>query len=401
MRCNRLSTPSPFRFVKHEGVSSRSWRAMWRLEPDYNHSRMAWSIDLIESLLGGKITSLSLPPETVISSFEQVQASLGCEWINSVTGKGIAPTLRIVGMGMRLATLETIVGAEMLVDSLRGKSHDSEAELTAIYLLRSSCPAAQFQLFPEVGNRKADFSVRGATEGQWATVEVTHPNTSKEHDRVQSVLKALSTALAQVDRTFTLDVLFRREPTQSETENLCRHVPEFCRLEGQQQADLTEGLGTLLLNKTPLGQVKKWTFVDREAAPIMGFAHIEIRGGVHRQVSVNVPFTDERAEDILRREARQLPERGVGFIMIDVGDVIGSFQDWGAILQRRFQPAQHTRVSAVCLFEALSGPTDNGYDWMLRTQLITNPHAQFKLPDWIKEAVISAGRKYDLASGKW
>lgn len=87
---------------------------------------MAWSIDLIESLLEGKITSLSLPPETVISSFEQVEASLGREWIDSVTGKGIAPTLRIVGMGMRLATLETIVGAEKLVGSIRGKSRDSK-----------------------------------------------------------------------------------------------------------------------------------------------------------------------------------------------------------------------------------------------------------------------------------
>ncbi len=302
---------------------------------------------------------------------------------------------------MRLATLETIVGAEKLVDNIRQKSRDSEAELTAIYILRFSDRAAQFQLFPEVGNRKADFCVRDATEEQWTTVEATHPNTSKEHDRVQSVLKALSTALAKFDQTFTLDVLFRREPTQGETENLCRHVPEFCKLEGQQQADLTEGLGTLLLNKTPLGQVKKWTFVDRGDAPIMGLAHIEIRGGVHRQVSVNVPFTDERAEDILRSEARQLPERGVGFIMIDVGDVIGSFQDWEAIFQRRFQPTQHTRVSAVCLFEAISGPTDTGYDWMLRTQLITNPHTQFKLPDWINEAVISAGRKYDLASARW
>ena len=364
-------------------------------------SRMAWSIHRIESLLEGKISSLSLQPETVISSFEQVEASLGREWIDSVAGKGIAPTLCIVGMGMRLATLEAIVGAEKLVDSVRGKNRNSEAELTAIYLLRSFDRAAQFQLFPEVGNRKADFCVRNPTEGQWTTVEVTHPNTSKEHDRVQLVLKAVSTALAQLDQTFTLDVLFRREPTQEESENLCRHVPDFCRRQGQQRANLTQGLGTLLLNKTPLGQVRKWTFEDCGDAPIMGIAHIEIREGIHRQVSVNVPFTDERAEDILRSEARQLPQRGVGFIMIDVGDTIGSFQDWEALFQRRFQPRQHTRVTAVCLFEAISGPTDTGYDWMLRTQLITNPYAQFKLPDWIKEAVIFAGRKYDLASARW
>ena len=196
---------------------------------------MAWSIHRIESLLEGKISSLSLQPETVISSFEQVEASLGREWIDSVAGKGIAPTLCIVGMGMRLATLEAIVGAEKLVDSIRGKNRNSEAELTAIYLLRSFDRAAQFQLFPEVGNRKADFCVRNPTEGQWTTVEVTHPNTSKEHDRVQLVLKAVSTALAQLDQTFTLDVLFRREPTQEESENLCRHVPDFCRLEGQHE----------------------------------------------------------------------------------------------------------------------------------------------------------------------
>jgi hypothetical protein len=134
----------------------------------------------------------------------------------------------------------------------------------------------------------------------------------------------------------------------------------------------------------------------------MGLAHIvSRRGGPHQQVSVNDPFTDERAEDILRSEATQLSESGVGLIMIDVGNVIGSFQDWEAIFRRRFQPTQHTRISTVCLFEGSSAPTEAGYDWLLHTKLIANDHAQFQLPAWIQEAVASAGREYSLASSKW
>src|SRR5207245_6707038 len=209
------------------------------------------------------------------------------------------------------------------------------------------------------------------------------PNTSKEHNRVQQVLREISAALTKSEHQFTLDILFRREPTQAEIGNLCDNLPEFCKLDGQRQADLTADLGTLLLIKTPLGQVIKWTFVDRGDAPIMGLAHIVSRGGApHQQVSVNVPFTDERAGDILRREAKQLPESGLGLIMIDVGNVIGSFQDWEAIFRRRFQPTQHTRISAVCLFEGSSTPTEAGYNWLLHTKLITNAHAQFQLPAW-------------------
>jgi hypothetical protein len=42
-----------------------------------------------------------------------------------------------------------------------------------------------------------------------------------------------------------MKVLLRREPTEEETAILCDRLPEFCRLQGPQQAELTDELGFL------------------------------------------------------------------------------------------------------------------------------------------------------------
>ncbi|MGB8065889.1 MAG: hypothetical protein WCF26_28660 [Candidatus Sulfotelmatobacter sp.] len=366
---------------------------------------MGWSIDEIETnFLRGKIDTLALAPEVALPSFERVERLLGREWILSeMTGAGLGPTMRVIGMGLRLAYLEEIDQTEELIKHIRRRDQNADAELTAIYLIRSSRTSAQFQLYPEVGIRKADFRVRDGDE-PWTTVEVTQPTTSLEQQRVQNTLRRFTDALSKMDCQFTLEVLFRREPTEEEISVLCDRLPEFCNLEGQKQADLAGELGFLFLNQLPLGQLLNRKIPQLADSPMIGLAMFVgggQGGGPHHQVSVRIPFTDERAEEILRAEARQLPDQGVGLIMVDVAHASGSFQAWESLIRRRFQPTMHTRVSGICLFEGGMVPTERGYGWLLRTMLITNPHAQRQLPSWIQEAVASAGQEFDRVASSW
>ncbi len=117
--------------------------------------------------------------------------------------------------------------------------------------------------------------------------------------------------------------------------------------------------------------------------------------GPLRQICVRIPFTDQRAERVFKHEARQLPKQGIGFLMFDVANASGSFQAWESLVIRRFQPKMHRRVSGVCLFDGVMAPSPKGYSWLLRTKLITNTHARFKLPDWVKSTVASDGREYE------
>jgi|SRR6266566_2784453 len=122
-------------------------------------------------------------------------------------------------------------------------------------------------------------------------------------------------------------------------------------------------------------------------------------GAAHHQVLVRIPFTDKRAEEILRDEAKQLTREGQGLIMIDVARASGGFQSWSALIERRLQPRINTRISAVCLFEGGMMPTDKGYNWLLRTKLVTNPNARFQLPGWIRDGVVSAGKAAEHIKG--
>lgn len=362
---------------------------------------VGWSIHEIErNFLHGKIETIALSPQFVLACFDRVEKVLGRDWIISeMRSTGLAPTMHVVGMGLRLAALDGVDQSEQLIEHIRRGDQNADAELTAIYLMRSSHPSAHVKLYPEVGSRKADFRVRDSGE-PWTTVEVTQPSTSEERQRVQNILRRLTDSLSKMDCQFSLEAQFLREPTEEEIATLCDRLPEFCRLEGQKQAELANKLGFLFLNQLPVGQLLKRNTPQLEDTPMIGlamFAGGGSQGGIHHQVLVRIPFTDDRAEEILRQEARQLPERGVGLIMVDVGHASGSFEAWEPLIQRRFQPTIHTRVSGVCLFEGGMVPSNKGYDWLIHTKLITNPHAQFPLPVWVEVGLKRAEEGFERA----
>jgi hypothetical protein len=362
-----------------------------------------WSAEDIEKrFLNGKLDALAISPATVVSAFARVEHLLGSNWIESETSAtGLAPTMGVIGMGLRLTALDGVAHADRLIKRIVAGDRSAEAELTAVYLLRSHAPSAIVELHPNVGNRKADFRVRNGDE-LWTTVEVTQPNTSQEAARLTKILQRLTDALKETSPQFTLEVLLSREPTKEELTALCDHLPEFCELEGQQQASLADELGFLFLNQIPLGHLLKREVPGLTDTPMIGLAMFVgggPGGGPHHQVFVRVPFTDERAEEILRDEAKQLPRDGAGLIMIDVARASGGFESWSALIRRRLQPRINTRISGVSLFEGGMMPTEKGYDWLLRTKLVTNSNARFQLPGWIREAVALADKAAEHVKG--
>jgi hypothetical protein len=364
-----------------------------------------WSIEDIErKCLNGTMNTLALSPEAVVSAFDRAEKLLGPQWIKSETSAtGLAPTMGVIGMGLRLAAIEGVAEADTLMRRILDGDRSAEAELTAVYLFRNYAPSVELQLHPSVGRRRADFRVRNGSE-QWTTVEVTQPNASKEKRRLTEILQKLTGALKKANRQFALEVVLKREPTEEELTLLCDRLPEFCDLQGQQQAELTGGLGFLFLNQVPIGHLLKHKVVGLTDTPMIGLAMFVgggPGGGPHHQVLVRIPFTDERAEEILRDEARQLPQDGPGLVMIDVASASGAFESWSALIQRRLQPHIHTRISGVCLFEGGMVPMGNGYDWLPRTRLVANSNARFQLPSWIPAAVASAGKDFERVSSAW
>jgi hypothetical protein len=112
---------------------------------------------------------------------------------------------------------------------------------------------------------------------------------------------------------------------------------------------------------------------------------VESIGGqpANKRVSIRYPYSDERAEEFLASEARQLTRESPGLVMLDLSRTVASFRDWRSLLQRRLQPNLHTRVSAICLCFSGIETAPNGQAIVTHGSLIENVHALHKLPVWI------------------
>ena len=103
-----------------------------------------------------------------------------------------------------------------------------------------------------------------------------------------------------------------------------------------------------------------------------------------------MPVVDQRAENFLTTEARQLPSNEPGLIIIDMTSVPGGFREWEPLLLRRLQPSLHTRVSGICLVRWGTHSTPEGEAVVPDVQLIENSHAVMPLPKWLREQLKSS-----------
>jgi hypothetical protein len=286
----------------------------------------AWTWEEISTdwLLGNQ---LALPPEEIVAAFSQAEQVLGRDWIEAsrihsgVPVRGISPTLHVVTTGQILASLNGLSGSKELIEKLRTEDQSAFAEATAIHLIRSGEPTAIVEVAPtaKVGERirKPDFRLRRNGES-WTYVEVTQPDVAKSQMRAQLILNRLADLVQPIKKRFSLEVFLRREPTDDELNDLADLVPEFCLLEGDQSKDLP-GLAIFSLNASAPGLVVPQDHPGEPNIPRIGFAKgVYGQDEPHRHISVRMAYADDRAEDFLRKEAKQLPADAPGLIMVQM-----------------------------------------------------------------------------------
>jgi len=370
---------------------------------------MSWTYEEIDRdwLAGARI---AVDPRDTVAAFNRCERVLGRDWIDhahlggldDAIGKvtGTDPTLRVVSMGANLASLDDVADSQLLLDKLRARDPSAVAELRAIHLLRLN-GSTRVELEPTTdGNRKCDFRIQRHSE-PWVYVEVTRPDTSDAHARAQMVLQSICEQVISVKKPFALEVFLRLEPADDELDPMLAYILEFCSTEhpvGVVKAEMLNGMGLLILNQQPAGQVVLNDHGE-EIVPRVGSARAIIGPGEpNRHVSVRMPYADQRAERFLTSEARQLPRDAPGLIMVDVAKAPGGFRSWEPVIRSRFQPAMHTRVGGVGLFASGLAPTDRGEAVLCQTKSITNPHARIPLPPWIAETLKAVGDQFEAST---
>lgn len=361
---------------------------------------MVWTIDDIEVawLLGGR---LAVGPDVTVESFNRADRMLGAEWIRSCgSSRGLGPTLHVVTMGQQLAVLGDTAGASKLIDAIVQGDTSAEAELTALNIVTFQESGMDFELFPEFifqsNARISDFRVRRDSE-PWIYVEVTQPESSEAHNRAEAALSAIVGMLGDIKIPLALEVFLRREPEDEDLELLVREVPEFCKLDGVQKAELPNDLGILMLNRSEPGQAVFDPPAEVNASGIVTIHAIKGPDEPHRHVLITMPFSDARAASFLQKEARQLPDDTPGLVMVELREP--GFETWERALLNIFKRGKYKWVSGVCLFRSGLNLTDQGEAWLPETSLIVNSGATLALPQWTVDQLSGARGRYRKALG--
>ena len=358
---------------------------------------MAWTWqEITDGWLGGS-GGIAASNEGIVAAFELVDELVGREWLESqrtlASGGqyiGTGPVASAVAMGRKLQRLRKSPGLAEVLAKIRIHDAAASAELTAAYLCVASDPSVlvEFGVPVLVGShpKVPDFRLQ-ESNGTFIYVEVTAPERSELEQRVQEVLGQLGTALEDMPLGSAAEVMVRRDPADVEVNEIRQALLEQAHIPGETRRDLP-GLALILTGHYKGGQI----VVDDHGEPhLPRIACFKAQGlgNARKDLLVRHVVSDERAERFLRSEARQLSSEVPGIVMVGVSRAPGAFGGWKPLLERRMQPGQHTRVSAVVLFESGLYPLPDGEGWVARTNVIANPHALNPAPAWLLEQLES------------
>lgn len=337
-----------------------------------------------------------LAPEVLVATFNTVERVLGRDVVLShctLEGgghmSGSMPTLNVADLGSRLAAIEGLANTSKLINKLRSGDSSAYAELTAIYLLRSGTPDLEIEVEPDTNVegrlKRPDFKARRPGE-PWLHVEVTQPDIADaETDLAAKRLPLFD--LLSIDRSFAIEIYFRRDPTIDEVQMVLARARELCLLDEQRSEEIGS-IGILSINHTTPGTICVTEIAGEPTRPIMAATRFSGGGGqAPRQVVVRIAYSDDRAEAFLKREAKQLPTDGPGMVMVQMSHARGGPKAWTPLLKRRLQPNVNTRVSGITMFESGHEPTASGEALIHRATLLTNQHARHALPTWVASSL--------------
>jgi hypothetical protein len=111
-----------------------------------------------------------------------------------------------------------------------------------------------------------------------------------------------------------------------------------------------------------------------------------VAGALATKATVCIGIEDTGAETMLQEEAKQLPAREPGILILDTSAVINGIGIWEPLIRRRFQPGINTRIGAVVLTQWYRGARGRQSESIV----LVNPHATFPLGSDVIERLETA-----------
>jgi len=321
--------------------------------------------------------------DRIVESFNRVEQILGRPWLEASVASGIvgpSVALPICLLGFQLDVLSRAKGAEKLIHRLQVREPAAFSELHSINLC-IGCNDIDLELEIEpptpVGGAKKvpDFRLRRPGE-EWLWVEVTQPNYSESAQLAQKGAASLGDLLAKIPDGMALQIRFRSEPSDTDLDSVRAEAEHVTLNQTIDRPTFIMHASTATPVFTPLGN-------DEQGRPIFGNVVGRVSGENRALLSVRVPYSDLRGQQVIDAEARQLPKDGPGLICIATSH--GKY--WQSLIERSFSPTIRRRISGVLLYQTgvLSG--ELAIELQTAGRLLSNPYARARLPSWLEASL--------------
>ena len=319
--------------------------------------------------------------ESILQSFNRVEEILGRAWLEAAKRPGVRGPSLLLSMyclGDQLSVLARATGAEKLVQRLQAREPAALSELHSIALCADGNDIEiEIEPLALVGGsgKVPDFRFRRASE-DWVWVEVTEPSFSESQKIAQTVAESLGDLFTDIPERVEVQSRFRSEPSEAD-------LTTVRTVAGHAGMDQTIDRPNFIIHTraatpffTPIGN-------DEHGRPISARLLFRVNGESRAVLSVRVPYTDLRGQQVIDAEARQLPKEGPGLICIATRYA----GYWRSLIERSFSPRIRRRISGVLLFDTGLLPCDHGIELQTAGRLLRNPHARVPLPSWLADSL--------------
>lgn len=226
---------------------------------------------------------------------------------------------------------------------------------------------ATLELFPEINNKVPDARFK-TTDNDWVYLEVSKRNLSESLKWTHKVLNDLSNAASMVVPGRHGKIGVRRIITKDELNELVDWVSTL----NDEQAEYKD---LAIFHTTSIETGAGDTF-DVSNNYVKGPKLFSTRfsadnGVINYKGTAVIVSPDNGAEDTLNNEAKQLPPKETGVVVLDVSGVIGAIEEWRPQLVHRLQPNLNTRIAAIVLLSS-----SLGHDGLIKSgEIIVNKYA--------------------------
>ncbi len=324
------------------------------------------------------------------AAFNWCEATFGGAWLaRSGGGRSIVDPYVVFAIYYAAQRGASVEGIDRLIRKIGTNVQSIDwSVLTEVQVAAHFASYGTVELEPavQVGTRIRQPDLRVIGMGEPLYIEATQMEVGQHASELWKILKDLTEELDHVMGTH-LELYLYREPSEMELVEL-RNAAKAAYQAGPGYELTLPHLAQICLSRSDEDRLNTLPAAINETRPILGMVSFAGQAGnpdAYYRASARLPFTDQRARAIIKKEAGQLPPNCCGLVVINLTGSVSGMKFWPKVARRLFSRSGHTRLSGVFMYTA--HPAGSGHD--LTKELVLNPHASHPLSEAVKEAIMA------------